>query len=110
MRGILFFIVFILSSTNIIGQDDDHSESPYFLLEGKKSEFGFPLLANEMEANILGPIADVSIRQTYKNTGEKAIEAVYVFPASTRAAVYHMEMIIGDRTIVAEPLSKEIIQ
>ncbi len=107
IRGIIFFIVFILVNTNIKGQSDDYSESPYFLLEGKKSEFGFPLLANKMEATILGPIADVTIRQTYKNTGEKPIEAVYVFPASTRAAVYHMEMIIGDRTIIADVKEKK---
>ena len=41
-------------------------------------------------------------RQVYKNNGKQPIEAIYVFPASTRAAVYAMEMVIGERTIKAK--------
>lgn len=103
---IIFFIVSFLMSMTIFGQEDDHSESPYFLLDGNKKDFKFPLLASEMEATLLGPISDVHVKQTYKNTGKEAIEAVYIFPASTRAAVYHMEMIIGDRTILADVMEK----
>ena len=47
-------------------------------------------------------MADVIVRQTYQNKGDCPIEGVYVFPASTRAAVYHMEMQIGDRSVIAE--------
>jgi hypothetical protein len=51
---------------------------------------------------ISGIFADVEIRQFYGNTGKKVLEAVYVFPGSTRAAVHGLEMRIGDRAIVAE--------
>ena len=44
-----------------------------------------------MEADILGVIAGVRIFQVFENTGKKPIEAVYVFPASTRAAVHGIE-------------------
>jgi len=40
--------------------------------------------------------------QVYKNGGNRPIEAVYVFPASTRAAVHGMKMTVGDRVIQAE--------
>ena len=38
----------------------------------------------------------------YKNEGKKPLEAIYVFPASTRAAVYGMKMTIGKRVIEAK--------
>jgi len=38
--------------------------------------------------NIAGVIADVKVTQVYKNEGTNPLEAIYVFPASTRAAVY----------------------
>ena len=41
-------------------------------------------------------IADVTVTQTYRNDGDRTISARYVFPASTRAAVYGMKMKIGD--------------
>ena len=62
----------------------------------------FPLLSTIADVNITGPIASVTVTQTYKNDGSVPIEAVYVFPASTRAAVYEMSMYVGDRIIKAE--------
>jgi Ca-activated chloride channel family protein len=47
-------------------------------------------------------IADVIVAQVYKNEGKKPLEAIYIFPASTRAAVYGMKMTIGKRTIIAK--------
>jgi Ca-activated chloride channel family protein len=57
--------------------------------------------------NVVGVIADVLVTQVYKNQGTRPIEAVYVFPGSTRAAVYGMKMTIGSRTIVAKIDKKE---
>ena len=42
-----------------------------------------------------------SVRFT-KNEGKNTLEAIYVFPASTNAAVYGMDMKIGDRMITAQ--------
>ena len=52
-------------------------------------------------------IADVQVTQVYKNEGKKALEAIYVFPASTRAAVYGMKMTIGERVIEAKIKKRE---
>ncbi|MEZ4885632.1 MAG: TonB family protein [Chitinophagales bacterium] len=81
----------------------DQSLSPYFHIEGERPNTEtFPLQSTHVEANIAGVIADVCVRQTYKNEGETPIEAIYVFPASTRAAVHALTMKIGERTITAE--------
>jgi len=44
----------------------------------------------------------VVVTQTYRNEGKSPLEAVYIFPASTRAAVYGMKMTIGERTVMAK--------
>ena len=61
-----------------------------------------PLNSTHVEVSITGMIADVTVKQEYVNVGKKAIEALYVFPASTRAAVYAMSMRINNRVIEAE--------
>lgn len=85
----------------------DRSESPYFLVQSETKEGAFPLLSTSADVTIVGPIADVSVLQRYRNDGDQPIEALYVFPASTRAAVYHMEMRIGTRIVVAEVMEKQ---
>lgn len=80
--------------------------SPYFMItsgyeaESEAMEL-FPLEETKVDAVISGVIADVTVRQTYRNTGKSPIGAVYVFPASTRAAVHALRMTIGARTIEA---------
>lgn len=76
--------------------------SPFFYLpNGDKSVDALPLLSTSAEVHIAGCIADVRIMQRYKNDGKKPIEAIYVFPASTQAAVYRMQLQIGTRLIKA---------
>lgn len=80
----------------------DQSLSPYFVIlsdEGSGAEL--PLKSTKVSVNIAGVIADVNVKQVYTNTGKTTIEAVYVFPASTRAAVYDMVMSVNDRKIKA---------
>jgi len=43
----------------------------------------------------------------YKNEGINALEAIYTFPASSNAAIYAMEMTIGERKIKAKIEEKE---
>lgn len=76
--------------------------SPYFLItSGADQSAAFPLESTAVDVRISGVIADVTVRQSYRNAGPSPIEAVYVFPASTRAAVHGLRMTIGDRTIEA---------
>ena len=82
---------------------DDKTLSPYFFVESDDfSTDQLPLMATSAEVNIAGVIADVHIIQIYKNEGKNPLEAKYIFPASTRAAVYKMQMTIGERTIIAK--------
>ncbi|MHC1742993.1 MAG: VIT domain-containing protein [Syntrophobacteraceae bacterium] len=97
---------FLLASTAYGASEkpqDDRTLSPYFFVKSDDPNLdALPLKSTNAEVSISGVIADVKVTQTYRNEGKKTLEAIYVFPASTRAAVYGMRMTIGERTIVAE--------
>jgi len=81
----------------------NHSLSPYlYVAGGDPTHDQVPLKKTWAEVNIAGVIAAVKVHQIFENTGSKPIEAIYVFPASTRAAVHAMRMKIGARTIDAK--------
>jgi len=83
--------------------DPARSLSPYFVVD--KAEPGvdaLPLKATRVDVKVSGVIADVRVTQVYRNEGRTPLEARYVFPASTRAAVYAMRMRIGERVVDAE--------
>jgi Ca-activated chloride channel family protein len=85
----------------------DKTLSPYFFVQGDPDVDHLPLKDTRVEISISGVIADVRVVQTYRNEGSRPINASYVFPASTRAALYSMRMKIGDRVIVAKVKERE---
>ena len=85
------------------GEGAKHSLSPYlYVAGGDPQKDQVPLKKTWAEVDIAGVIAAVKVHQVFENTGGKTIEAIYVFPASTRAAVHAMRMKIGTRTIEAK--------
>lgn len=56
----------------------------------------------DVQAEISGRFARVTVRQEYHNPHADKIEAVYTFPLSERSGVDRMTMTIGDRVIVGE--------
>jgi Ca-activated chloride channel homolog len=89
-------------------ESDDKTLSPYFFVKSDDPTIDhLPLKSTSAVVNVSGVISDVTVTQVYKNEGKKPIEALYVFPASTRAAVYGMKMTIGERTITAEIQKRE---
>lgn len=87
--------------------DPEKTLSPYFFVKGDPRVDRLPLKDTRVEISVSGVIADVRVIQQYANEGRSAINATYVFPASTRAAVYGMRMRIGDEVIVAKIKERE---
>ncbi len=84
------------------------SPAPYFEVKGMADCADvLPLQSTEVEAKVAGVIADVRVRQVYANRGSTPLEAVYIFPGSTGAAVYRMEMKVGERVIKAKVSPRE---
>jgi Ca-activated chloride channel family protein len=89
-------------------ESDDRTLSPYFFVKTEDSAIDqLPLKATSAQVNISGIIADVQVTQVYRNEGKKPLEALYIFPASTRAAVYGLKMTIGERVINAKVSKRE---
>ena len=86
----------------------DKTLSPFFFVEGGDAEIDrLPLKETRVDVAIAGVIADVTVRQVYENGGSRPIHARYVFPASTRAAVYGMTMTVGNVRTVARIKERE---
>ena len=84
------------------------TESPYFFVKSDDPTVDqLPLKSTRVDVRISGVIADVTVVQRYKNEGQRAIEAKYVFPGSTRAAVYGMNVRLADRLITARIREKQ---
>lgn len=87
---------------------DSKTLAPYFFIDSSDPSVDrLPLKATEVEVKVAGIIADVKVTQRYKNEGTRPIEARYVFPASTRAAVYGMRMRVGKRLVEAQIREKQ---
>lgn len=108
---ILLFVILFLNVQFLFAQENepgDKTLSPYFFVYSDNPEVdNLPLKETTAQVNITGVIADVTIRQTYVNNGKSTLEAVYVFPMSTKAAVYGMQMTIGKRTLTAQIKEKK---
>lgn len=66
-----------------------------------------PLLDTDVNIEITGPIARTVVTQTFKNTGDRWIEALYLFPLPQDAAVDRMRMLVGDRVIEGDIKERE---
>src|SRR5919106_6791724 len=111
LRSVCLVVIAITTlSTSAFAQSaeqEDKTLSPYFFVQGDPSVDRLPLKDTRVEIAVSGVIADVQVVQTYRNEGSRPINATYVFPASTRAAVYAMRMRIGDRVVVAKIKERE---
>jgi Ca-activated chloride channel family protein len=88
--------------------DGNKTLSPYFFVHSDDPNVDrLPLKATDVKVSIAGVIADVKVTQRYRNDGTRPIEAEYVFPGSTRAAVYGLTMTIGERRIKAQIREKQ---
>lgn len=58
-----------------------------------------PLVHTEVALDVRGLVASATVTQQYVNSNAEPIEAVYIFPLPQDAAVYDMEIQIGNRII-----------
>jgi len=107
---LISFILFTLLTASAFAQENDNTKpgSPYFfVISSDPATDQLPLKSTRAEVMITGVIADVAIIQEYRNEGTHPLEAIYMFPASTNAAVYALEIAVGNRKIVAKIEERE---
>ncbi len=105
--GALFAFIFIFSIL-WLKADNDVCASPYFFIKSSNPESSWmPLKSTQTNVKITGVIANVQVQQVYVNESKQKLDATYVFPASTKAAVYGLDMVIGKRVIHAKVMEKD---
>ena len=113
LRTLFFALLTVaVALTSVVAQEqekepEDKTLAPYFVVKGDPSVDHLPLKDTRVDISVSGVIADVKVRQIYRNEGARPINASYVFPASTRAAVYSMRMQLGNDIIVARIKERE---
>ena len=60
-----------------------------------------PILESDIDVSIEGDMATVTITQTFVNDAQVPMQAEYLFPLNQIAAVYGMEMSVGDEVVTA---------
>ncbi len=58
-----------------------------------------PLIHTDAKVDVRGLVASATVTQQYANSSDAPIEAVYIFPLPHDAAVYDLEIRIGNRVI-----------
>jgi Ca-activated chloride channel family protein len=66
-----------------------------------------PLKHTDVVANVAGFLGRTRVKQTFHNPLDEKIEAIYVFPLPSDAAVDEMIMTVGDRRIVGQVKKRE---
>lgn len=98
----------VASAFSDVPAEQDKTLSPYFFIENGDANLDrLPLADTKVTVSVSGSVADVTVTQTYTNEGKRPINAKYVFPASTRAAVHGMRMTIGKHVITAKIKERE---
>ena len=110
--GLLLFLLLLLPLAGALAdtaEQEESSLSPSFFIEGDDSGVErLPLKRTSARVRLNGYIASVEITQVYRNQGNQPINATYIFPGSTQAAVNGMTMTIGERRIVAKIKEKQV--
>lgn len=101
----LILLLFVSLFTFAQENPSQKKESPYLAVLSENAVI--PLKESKAEVQISGTIAHVKMTQVYHNEGTTPIEAKYVFPLSTQAAVHDMKMKVGNRVTNAKIFEKQ---
>lgn len=94
----------VLLGTAFAAKAASSAGAPYLEIlpaSGEQAVECLPLKESRAEVAVAGTIARVRLEQRYANTGTVPVEARYVFPCSTRAAVHGMKLTSAGRVIAA---------
>jgi len=107
---VLTLVFVLLSGPEAVKAEDptpNEMQSGSLLLRMENGYSTATLLDTDVNMNISGLVARVSVRQEFQNTSEDWVEGVYVFPLPDKAAVDRMRLHIGERFIEGEIQEKE---
>lgn len=105
--AILTVFLFLIVPLNTAAEESATEGTLRIVSKDGKMLSSCPLRHTDVNAEISGFIARVTVRQQFQNTMKEKIEAVYIFPLPSKAAVDNMVMKIGSRTIRSDIKKRE---
>ncbi len=90
------------------GQEDG-PRAGTLMLRGLKATDAVPAmrLGTDMDVTVSGSVARVRVTQAFRNTSDKWMEAVYLYPLPDNGAVDSLKMVVGNRVIVGQIEKRE---
>src|SRR5205823_4278305 len=111
LRAILFLFAVFPLTCSVFGQDNKPPQVGEGCLLHRSPIAGkyepVPLFHTDVAIDVRGLVASATVEQQYANSSSEPIEAVYIFPLPHDAAVYDMEIRIGERVIRSVIREKE---
>src|SRR5690349_4360077 len=103
VRWILIAVVVLGAALTAHAQDEKPETPGEACLQYRSPITGkyeqIPLRHTEVAIDVRGLVASATVTQQYTNNATTPVEAVYIFPLPHDAAVYEMEIRIGNRVI-----------
>ena len=94
---------FVLTTTGVGGAETSLPRGALHVLDQDGTPMAAcPLKHTAVEAEVSGFVTRVRVRQTFSNSLDRKIEALYVFPLPTDAAVDGLVMTVGERRIAGQ--------
>jgi len=85
---------------NLVTMSDVHQGTLLFKSDNNNGRYTIaPTLDTDVTMKVSGMLVRTKLIQSFKNESSKWLEGVYVFPLPESAAVDHMKLRIGERTI-----------
>ena len=103
LQHLIVFLAAILftSLSNATPESNDYGEvsTGTLFLNTDTTSIDAIVLNSKVNMRISGPVADVTLRQFFRNTSTEWVEGVYVFPLPENASVRSMNIQVGERSI-----------
>ncbi|MEM6341588.1 MAG: VIT domain-containing protein, partial [Pseudomonadota bacterium] len=101
-----FALLFLLLPGAVYAQPEDEIAGR-LVSSGAAGQIDLPLLKSDLSVDIQGDMATVQVRQVFVNPSDDPISAEYLFPLNQKAAVYAMQMQVGDEVVEAQIQQKQ---
>jgi Ca-activated chloride channel family protein len=105
---VLALAVFIVATQAHAAAAPDAGQGGLLLANAQGEQAAAPLLFTQVHIDVTGMTARARVTQRFVNPTGEAREGVYLFPLPEGAAVDHLRMQVGERTIEGEIREREV--
>jgi len=100
-RQTLLIVLFAASPADFSYADATESVGHIEVIQASGKKHYLPTVSSRYEVEIAGDLATVTLVQRFRNDLDRAVHAEYLFPLNKDAAVFDMQMLVGDERIQA---------